>query len=416
MTFNQAINGIMDAVRSGSDEPFIIYRDGSGDWHGDSTQNQYGETFEWVEDVKQNDMFALTFKGSDFADGSFPYVCDKVFIARLRAEYDTSFSGITSDAERIALINFLEDNVGEFSPDVIEYLTTCDKPFTTIEGMNPFVLADEHSDVGYNDNNKWKLLDIIENKIEKLMDYTKSSVYDGSIDVEGYKELQSQQIGGRLITLSTNPAVDKRYKICEFHRNNPFNLKEFLYTDVTDDYLEALEKYTERLSYHIGCVKSERESRKNMNGVEPVALSAEHCMPDGMNENLEGKLIIIKPEALSPEYRTADHMLKICNGGFGASPNSRGNAVFCKDLYSGKESRFERYDVLGVADIEKLPQWAKVKLADIEKGVNGKLPQNSAEKTSTLLGKLDDKKRKVAMQTVDKSGTPKKKRGEREVT
>ena len=59
--------------------------------------------------------------------------------------------------------------------------------------------------------------------------------------------------------------------------------------------------------------------------------------------------------------------MKICNGGFGASPNSRGNAVFCKDLYSGKESRFERYDVAGIIDPAKMPEWAKLKVSSLEK-------------------------------------------------
>jgi hypothetical protein len=65
-------------------------------------------------------------------------------------------------------------------------------------------------------------------------------------------------------------------------------------------------------------------------------------------------------------YRTADHQLKIVQGGFGASPDSRGNAVFCKDLYSDKKTRFERYDIAGVIDPAKLPQWAKDKLAYLE--------------------------------------------------
>ena len=62
---------------------------------------------------------------------------------------------------------------------------------------------------------------------------------------------------------------------------------------------------------------------------------------------------------LRPEYRRATCQLHLCNGGFGASPNSRGSACSCTELYSGKTSRFERSDILGVIAPENLPKWAK---------------------------------------------------------
>ena len=79
------------------------------------------------------------------------------------------------------------------------------------------------------------------------------------------------------------------------------------------------------------------------------------------------KVIVIRADVLRREYQTATHQLKLCTGGFGAHPNNRGSAVFCKDLYSGKESRFERWDVLGIMPLEKLPDWAKEGLSNIQK-------------------------------------------------
>ena len=108
---------------------------------------------------------------------------------------------------------------------------------------------------------------------------------------------------------------------------------------------------------------------KEMTGYEqpPKVLTAADCLPNVQDADLNGKIIVIKPEALAPEYRRAERQIKICNGGFGASPNSRGNAVFCKDLHSGKESRFERYDVAGIIDPAKMPKWAKLKLSALDK-------------------------------------------------
>ena len=77
------------------------------------------------------------------------------------------------------------------------------------------------------------------------------------------------------------------------------------------------------------------------------------CTPYGVN-----KIVVIKPNVLRREYRMATHQIKLCTGGFGASPNSRGSACFCVDLYSGRHSRFERRDILGTLTADQLPQWA----------------------------------------------------------
>lgn len=69
---------------------------------------------------------------------------------------------------------------------------------------------------------------------------------------------------------------------------------------------------------------------------------------------------------LKPEYQRATRQYQLCTGGFGASPNSRGSACFCTNLYNGKSTRYERMDVLGIVPKEQLPDWAKSALAQIE--------------------------------------------------
>ena len=62
---------------------------------------------------------------------------------------------------------------------------------------------------------------------------------------------------------------------------------------------------------------------------------------------------------MSNEKRMAGDDKMLCTGGFGAYPHSRGSAVFCTEVYSGRESRFERIDVLGVLKSEDQPKWVK---------------------------------------------------------
>ena len=101
-------------------------------------------------------------------------------------------------------------------------------------------------------------------------------------------------------------------------------------------------------------------------------ITAEQCSVVSSGDDLNGKIIVIKPEALRQEYRAANHQLKLCTGGFGASPNSRGSACFCTDVFSGKQSRFERRDVLGTMETGNLPQWAKDDLAAIQQAENSR--------------------------------------------
>ncbi len=69
------------------------------------------------------------------------------------------------------------------------------------------------------------------------------------------------------------------------------------------------------------------------------------------------------PKVLKPEFQRADRQLYLVTGGFGASANSRGSAVFCTNLHTGKNTRFERMDVMGEVKPECMPDWAKEKIA-----------------------------------------------------
>ena len=76
--------------------------------------------------------------------------------------------------------------------------------------------------------------------------------------------------------------------------------------------------------------------------------TAEDCYPHKYEESIDEKVVAIKPEVFAPEYQRGDCQLVLVNGGSGAIANPRGNAVYCWHLSSGKHTRFERYDVLGV--------------------------------------------------------------------
>ena len=75
----------------------------------------------------------------------------------------------------------------------------------------------------------------------------------------------------------------------------------------------------------------------------------------------------VKTEALAPEYRTAPHQLVYITGGNGALANAHGNACFCINLYTGKHTRWERYDIQGEVRPERIPGWARQRLEEIKR-------------------------------------------------
>lgn len=114
-------------------------------------------------------------------------------------------------------------------------------------------------------------------------------------------------------------------------------------------------------------------------GIDDRSITASDCTVVSCEDDLNDKIVVIKPEVLRREYRRATCQLKLCTGGFGASPHSRGSACFCVDLYTGKESRYERMDILGIMEPEKLPGWAKHGLLTVQQE-RAKKEQHKGEK------------------------------------
>ena len=75
----------------------------------------------------------------------------------------------------------------------------------------------------------------------------------------------------------------------------------------------------------------------------------------------------VRPEALRPEYRSAEHQLVYVRSGNGTRSASFGTACYCTNLYDGENVRWERYDFQGEVKPENLPQWAREKVKEVQK-------------------------------------------------
>ena len=153
---------------------------------------------------------------------------------------------------------------------------------------------------------------------------------------------------------------DETYMTCYQQYNF---LGETMYPEALacKSYLEIAETFLNRLQAQVEKVKAFRAARN----VPYAVLGAEACLPPS-EESLQGKLIVLRPTSLAPEYRTADCQLGFALSGFGCTPGARGRAVYFEELYSGERCRWDASDILGVANPEKIPDWAKEKLREYE--------------------------------------------------
>ena len=170
-----------------------------------------------------------------------------------------------------------------------------------------------------------------------------------------YEIIHALHIGDREIVLGENPSAteDERY-VCAFCQQHEIfaNYTEVM---VSDDYPELVKLFGERVAEQAEKTRIALNGPK-IQGIPNSAITAEDCEQVSYQEDIRGKVVVIRPEVLRREYRHATCQLQLCTSGSGAYPNSRGTACYCTELYSGQRARFERSDILGVIAPEDLPR------------------------------------------------------------
>ncbi|PWJ47799.1 hypothetical protein [Faecalicatena contorta] len=179
--------------------------------------------------------------------------------------------------------------------------------------------------------------------------------------VESYEITQGICIGDKEVVFGVDEKKEMPY-LCAFYTSNDI-FDSYSDCMIGDDYVELMELFAGRVQEQ--CKRIRAEQQKVTVSREPI--TAEMCFKDNRDESIVGKVVAVKAEILRPEYRSADYQLIYVTGGNGANGNSRGNACYYTNLYSGERGRWERYDILGEVKPECLPQWAKEKLEGIQK-------------------------------------------------
>ena len=173
-----------------------------------------------------------------------------------------------------------------------------------------------------------------------------------------YEVLASVHVGEKEVVIGEKEANNDglRFMCGYMERTDIFNLcNECVYSD---DYIEIAHLFGSRIKEAAELFQSKNKEL----GIPVTVITEKDCIPDHYSHDINGKVIAIDPKVLKPEFQRADKQLYLVTGGFGASANSRGSAVFCTNILTGKSTRYERMDVMGEVKPECMPDWAKRKL------------------------------------------------------
>lgn len=180
-----------------------------------------------------------------------------------------------------------------------------------------------------------------------------------------YEITHAIHIGDREIVLGENPAdTDGVPYMCAYCEANDI-IASYYDSVGGEDYAEIVGIFGERIKEQAERTQ-EKLRQERLDGEQSILVTEKDCTLITSEDDLNNQVVVIRADVLRPEYRSARYQLRLCTGGFGASPHSRGSACYCKDLVTGKDSRFERRDILGVMEPDELPQWVYDGLAAIK--------------------------------------------------
>lgn len=194
-----------------------------------------------------------------------------------------------------------------------------------------------------------------------------------------YTIIKSLHIGDREVVIGEwQDAPEGEQYMCAFCQRDGILA---LHTQViaSGDYSEIVKLFGQRIMEQAQKAREEASKPKEQ-GIDDAPLTVKDCRPVTHDDELENQLIVIRADVLRREYRHATHQIKLCIGGFGAFPNSRGTACYCVNLYTGETSRYERQDVLGILESEQLPEWARRGLAAYRREQEAEKAKHSKDK------------------------------------
>ena len=185
--------------------------------------------------------------------------------------------------------------------------------------------------------------------------------------IENYVIEQSIFIGDREVLFGVDESKEFPFMVCYCSDDNPLAAPIPMEAIASNEYLEAMEVFMERVSDQIEQVRAEQIKFKF--GTAPF--TRKDCILDDKSKSIVGKVIVIDARKKRYEYKHSAYQLIYVEGGNGAL-GGRGQAVFGRLLPEGNKVRYDRGEVLGEIKPECMPAWAKESLVTIQQEIKVK--------------------------------------------
>ena len=165
-----------------------------------------------------------------------------------------------------------------------------------------------------------------------------------------YTIIKAMQIGEKELVIGENMnAADGNYYMTANYESNEL-FERYTNAVCSCDFVRVAAIFAQRLTEEVSRLQIGRcDMCMNI-------LNENDCIPVG-SETLTGKIIVLKPDILSPEYRNEHYQIMRCTGGNGARADGLGTSIFCTELYTGENVKYRRASVLGILKEDYYPAW-----------------------------------------------------------
>ena len=184
---------------------------------------------------------------------------------------------------------------------------------------------------------------------------------EGKEMINDYAVKNEVFIGNRryLFAVHTDEKEPHRFLKCQCYDDELF--RHYVNAVTSNDFVECMKLYLADISAAVEKVEKDRAAI----GLDDIScLKGSDLLSASRDKNIEGKVVAIGEKWLCDGFKDISHQLYFVKGGNGAQSNSRGNACFSINLYTGEDTRIERYEVLGEVPEDKIPDFAKEHLAN----------------------------------------------------
>jgi len=180
---------------------------------------------------------------------------------------------------------------------------------------------------------------------------------------EHYEVVSSMWLGGKrmILAVSNDKNEEFPYLKCIYSENELFGTYESVIA--SDSYPEAIKLYADDIK--AAAIQLELNQRAMGDAALPC-YKADEVRSVYFTDNIIGKVVAVEEKYLSAGYKNRGHQLFYVVGGSGAYPNSRGQACFSFNLYTGQKERVERYEIMGYMREGELPEFAKKTLEKVK--------------------------------------------------